>query len=220
MTLVWDSYPNGGTELLAMLALADWSDDEGRCFPSIKSIAKKIRLKERQVQRTVNQLINEGFVTILSNKFGGAPGSSRRYQIVINSLTGVVYDTPKSKTGVVKDADGCHVTPYTGVIGDTLTIIEPPITVTSKFDEFWSAYPKKQAKKPAKLCFDKINPDDGLLNRMLRGLNQQKESKAWLKNDGEFIPLPASWLNDRRWEDELHNLSVKNDVENTFAGAI
>lgn len=134
LSKVWDGYPGGGTELLALLALADWSDDEGRCFPSINSIAKKIRLKERQVQRTVNQLISNGFVTVLSNKFGGAPGSSRRYQIVINSLTGVVEDTPKTETGVMQDADGCHITPYTGVIGDTLTVIEPSLTIrqTSK----------------------------------------------------------------------------------------
>lgn len=132
LSKVWDGFPRGGTELLALLALADWSDDEGRCYPSINSIAKKIRLKERQVQRTINQLISEGFVTILSNKFGGAPGSSRRYQIVINSLTGVTDDTPKHETGVMQDVDGCHMTPQTGVTDDTLTVIEPSLTVRQK----------------------------------------------------------------------------------------
>jgi len=129
MAKVWDGFPRGGTELLALLALADWSDDEGRCYPSIKSIAKKIRLKERQAQRAVNQLINDGFVQILSNKFGGAPGATRNYQIIIASLTGVMHDTPKSETGVMQDADGCHIAPYTGVMRDTLTTIEPSLTV-------------------------------------------------------------------------------------------
>ena len=32
MSAVWDGYPGGGTELLALLALADWSDDNGRCY--------------------------------------------------------------------------------------------------------------------------------------------------------------------------------------------
>lgn len=128
MAKVWDGFPRGGTELLALLALADWSDDEGRCYPSIKSIAKKIRLKERQAQRAVNQLINDGFVQILSNKFGGAPGATRNYQIIISSLTGVIRDTPITGTGVMQDADGCHITPDTGVIRDTLTTIEPSLT--------------------------------------------------------------------------------------------
>jgi len=129
LSKVWDGFPHGGTELLALLALADWSDDEGRCYPSIKSIAKKIRLKERQAQRVVNKLINEGFVKILSNKFGGAPGSTRNYQIIIGNLTGVEYDTPSDRTGVTQDADGCHITPETGVTDDTQTVIEPSLTV-------------------------------------------------------------------------------------------
>jgi hypothetical protein len=128
MAKVWEFYPNGGTELLALLALADWSDDEGRCFPSIKSIASKIRLKERQAQRAVNKLINDGFVRILNNKFGGRPGSTRKYQIIIIKLTGVTQDTPKHETGVTQDLDGCHIKPYTGVTQDTLTTIEPSLT--------------------------------------------------------------------------------------------
>lgn len=129
LSKVWDGYPGGGTELLALLALADWSDDEGRCFPSIKSIAKKIRLKERQAQRAVNKLINDGFVKVLSNKFGGPPGSTRKYQIISNSLTGVIDDTPKNRTGVLQDQDGCHFEQFTSVVNDTQTVIEPSITV-------------------------------------------------------------------------------------------
>lgn len=190
LSKVWDGYPGGGTELLALLALADWSDDEGRCFPSIKSIAKKIRLKERQVQRTVNQLISEGFVTVLSNKFGGAPGSSRRYQIVLSSLTGVVDDTPKSKTGVMQDADGCHITPYTDVVEDTLTVIEPSLT-TKGFElpdwvpvVEWNAFVdhRKKLKKPLtsysmnlainqlkKIVDEGHQPDDVINEAILRG---------------------------------------------------
>ena len=33
---VWEGFPGSGAELLALLALADWSDDEGRCFPSME----------------------------------------------------------------------------------------------------------------------------------------------------------------------------------------
>jgi hypothetical protein len=190
LSKVWDGYPGGGTELLALLALADWSDDEGRCFPSIKSIAKKIRLKERQVQRTVNQLISEGFVRVLSNKFGGAPGSSRRYQIVLSSLTGVVDDTPKSKTGVMQDADGCHIAPYTGVVEDTLTFIEPSLT-TKGFElpdwvpvVEWNAFldHRKKLKKPLtsysmnlainqlkKIVAEGHQPDDVINEAILRG---------------------------------------------------
>jgi hypothetical protein len=85
MTLVWDAYPGGGSELLALLALADWSDDEGRCFPSMASIGRKTRLSEKQARRVVHNLEETGFVRVTGGQSGGA--MSRRYQIALDRLT-------------------------------------------------------------------------------------------------------------------------------------
>jgi tRNA G26 N,N-dimethylase Trm1 len=68
---VWDGYPGGGSELLTLLALADWSDDDGHCFPSIQKIAEKVRLKERQAQRVVHSLIADGFVLVTETRLAG-----------------------------------------------------------------------------------------------------------------------------------------------------
>ncbi len=203
LSKVWDGYPGGGTELLALLALADWSDDEGRCFPSIKSIAKKIRLKERQAQRAVNKLINNGYVKVISNKFGGSPGSTRNYQIIINNLTGVIYDTPSDETGVIQDANGCHITPLTGVTDDTLTVIEPSLTVSAKFSKFWNAYPKKKSKGDAEKAFKSINPDSETLEQILAAIEIQKRTSEWSKDNGRYIKYPATWLRGKAWLDEF-----------------
>ena len=42
---------------------------------------------------------------------------------------------------------------------------------------------------------------DAPLDILLSALAAQKKSKQWQKDDGAFIPMPANWLNDRRWED-------------------
>ena len=48
MTLVWDKFPAAGSELMAMLALADWAgDDGGSLYPSMAAVAAKIRLSEK-----------------------------------------------------------------------------------------------------------------------------------------------------------------------------
>jgi hypothetical protein len=70
------------------------------------------------------------------------------------------------------------------------------------FDAFWSAYPKKKAKDDAKRAFDKRKPDAALLGRMLAAIKVQCTTVEWQKDKGQFIPYPASWLNDARWEDE------------------
>lgn len=134
MSKVWDAAPVAGSELLALLALADWSDDAGRCYPGIAAIARKIRLQERQAQRVVHRLIDAGLVHVTGNGFGGAPGSTRQYRIDLEKLkatelsdTGVAHDTPDSGTGVFQDVDGCLPRRETGGADDTQTVIEPSV---------------------------------------------------------------------------------------------
>jgi hypothetical protein len=68
------------------------------------------------------------------------------------------------------------------------------------FEKFWSAYPRKEGKQKAKAAFEKVNiPLDVLLN----AIEQQKESAQWSKDNGQFIPHPTTWLNGKRWEDEV-----------------
>jgi uncharacterized protein YdaU (DUF1376 family) len=76
-----------------------------------------------------------------------------------------------------------------------------PIPVDG-FEKFWSAYPRKTAKAEALKSFTKIAPDDETLERMLAAINRSKQSTDWLKDNGQFVPFPSTWLNQRRWEDE------------------
>ena len=71
------------------------------------------------------------------------------------------------------------------------------------FDQFWSAYPKKVAKEPAKKAFLKHKPDQALLDKMLDALQRYKRSDQWIRDGGQYIPNPATWLNQERWEDEI-----------------
>ena len=76
LSLVFEYFPEGGSELLAMLALADWSDDLGLCYPSMAAIAKKVRLSRCQAQRVVKGLTKSGWLAVEANQFGGAPGAT------------------------------------------------------------------------------------------------------------------------------------------------
>ena len=92
----------------------------------------------------------------------------------------------------------------------------PPISPKGKtdcsdlFNQFWDAYPKHIAKQSAVKAFEKLKPDEKLLEAMLKAIESQKESKQWEKDGGAFIPYPATWLNQRRWEDELPQVETDN----------
>ena len=68
------------------------------------------------------------------------------------------------------------------------------------FEEFWKAYPRKEGKQKARQAFEKVTVP---LETLLQALEQQKQSAQWTKDGGQFIPHPATWLNGKRWEDQL-----------------
>lgn len=72
-----------------------------------------------------------------------------------------------------------------------------------RFDQFWDAYPRKVAKEAARKAFAKHKPDEALLNTMLSALETQKASDQWTRDNGQFIPHASTWLNQKRWEDDL-----------------
>jgi uncharacterized protein YdaU (DUF1376 family) len=83
---------------------------------------------------------------------------------------------------------------------------------------FWSAYPRKEAKKKAKQIFEKIKPDKLLLGKMLAAIELQKQSKQW-SGDKNYIPHPTTWLNQARWEDEITPQNNGNPKTYTYEEA-
>lgn len=77
------------------------------------------------------------------------------------------------------------------------------------FEKFWNAYPKKRSKGQAEKAWAKIHPDERLLEKILSTIDRAKKSDDWIKEAGQFIPYPATWLNSKGWEDE-----IKDEKEN------
>jgi hypothetical protein len=70
------------------------------------------------------------------------------------------------------------------------------------FDEFWERYPKRRSKGQAEKTWVKLKPDEQLFEAIMAGLERAKTSVEWLKDDGQYIPHPSTWLNAKGWEDE------------------
>jgi len=70
---------------------------------------------------------------------------------------------------------------------------------TSDFLSFWSAYPRKVGKRAAFKAWIKSNQPS--LTVILESIERQKQTEQW--KDEKFIPHPATWLNQGRWEDEV-----------------
>lgn len=99
-----------------------------------------------------------------------------------------------------------------------LNITKPKINNSSDspdFEAFWKAYPRKQGKGNARTAFKKAKAKGVSLEKLIQAIEQQKRSKQWKTNGGQFIPLPATWLNQERWDDSL-DVEVQQESSNGF----
>jgi hypothetical protein len=77
------------------------------------------------------------------------------------------------------------------------------------FEQFWNIFPRKIGKANAIKAWQKLNPP---LDVVLEAVEKQKNSEQWSKDNGQFIPHPTTWLNGKRWEDEVTDEKVKTII--------
>ena len=108
------------------------------------------------------------------------------------------------------------VVPLTVTVTETETVPAVPAGGVG-FSLLWLAYPRKTAKPNAARAFEKLKPSAELLQSMLSAVRRQAACDQWAKDGGQFIPHLATWLNGRRWEDEVAQVAVNSDA---FAGVL
>lgn len=109
MTEVWEHSQQSGSGLLLLLAIADYTNDEGQAWPSVSTLAAKTRLSVRQVRRLLADVEASGELEIVRTD-----GSPNRYII---RLTPDTRDRGTPDIDVTPDKMS-PLTPMTGG-GDT-----------------------------------------------------------------------------------------------------
>lgn len=71
------------------------------------------------------------------------------------------------------------------------------------WEKFWERYPRKEGKKLAKIAWVVVGPSEELCEQICAAVEAHKKTFQWMKSDGQFIPLPATFLNNERWTDEI-----------------
>jgi len=73
--------------------------------------------------------------------------------------------------------------------------------VDASFEIFWKAYPRKSGKGKALESWNKLKPSQDLQEQILEAVQAQCKTEQWKKDNGQYIPFPATWLNQSRWLD-------------------
>lgn len=202
MAKVWESSQQAGSDLLMLLAIADFADDDGNAYPSVATLAKKCRMRPRNCQYILRNLEQSGELTIGVN---AGPFGANLYRVNLDALGVQSSAGVQSFAGVQHSAPGGAKDCAKGVqriAPKPSKNHQEPSNMVDGFDSFWRQYPRKVAKSAALKAWRKLKPDDKQLADLMAGLERQKASRDWLKDGGQFIPHPATWLNGRRWEDD------------------
>ena len=82
MSQVWNMEIDDSTTKLTLMALADFSDDEGYCYPSYEVLAKKISKSKRTAIRAVEKLTELGFLQKEKRELNDGTSRTNLYKIV------------------------------------------------------------------------------------------------------------------------------------------
>lgn len=204
MAKIWDCGPDRQSDRFLLLALADFANDAGECWPGMKSVAQKCCMTERGAQKIIRRLEDDGWLSIDT---GGGRHGCNRYVINTERRSGFSSETPNevhpehrspppnvdAETPNVDAENPEHRSPE-----PSRTIKEPPKDGHS-FDDFWAAWPNKVKKADAQKAFKRLS----LGNRFLAAQSAAAWYAAWRKKNPDANPIhPTSYLNQKRWEDE------------------
>lgn len=95
MSWVWENGPQDPVERLVLLALADFADDHGSCYPSMIGIGAKACVTERGARGIVRRLEAAGWI---ETSIGGGRGGKSRYNIVMEK-SGTAFRESSRKPG-------------------------------------------------------------------------------------------------------------------------
>lgn len=176
-----------------LMALADAADDDGYCWPSIPTLARKTCMDERSVQRVLNDLKENAYVEINARFRNDGSPTSNGYRLTMRNTGDNLSPPTRQAPHEVVTA----IPPPSGA-GVTLTTTEPPINQklsqplsnnAINAEEFRSSsatdyfYPKQLSIKEreiAKTQLDSIEPAlaQNILDELAARLNANKVTQA------------------------------------------
>ena len=175
-------------------------------------------LSADQIQRTLKRLEDAGM--LVTGCFNTSPYDRTRWY---STPEGCVPDSADLRNEFPRDC-GTYtnsnqfkpVQPSTpkGASNGKPSEESPAEHLNTGFAEFWKTYPKKVGKDAAASAWKRKVRSLPTCSEIMKALDAQKRSEDWTKDNGKFIPNPATWLNQGRWKDEAPKTT------SSFAGVI
>ena len=200
--LDWEWYDDINTKVLFihLLLKANYKDNKwkgitikrGQHLTGRFSLAKETGLSEQSVRTSLGRLISTNEIT---------KHSTHTYTIItINN-----YD----KYQVSNQQDNQVLTKCQPSANHSIREIDKiDNTYAHSFKTFWKQYPRKESKKRAETIYKRKATSKKKETKILEGLKRFNVKWKAEETEKRYIPIPTSWLNAERWEDEIEISNV------------
>ncbi len=198
----------GKAALLVLCTLGTYSDRDGWSWPSISTLANRVRVSRRHISNGLRQLEQLGYVETKPQYDNAGKQQTSRYRVLHDAdlpadlfKVGVnVEFTPRGEAGV-------HGGGEAGVHPErpNRTTHKKDIPTAGGFDEFWRAYPSRKPhpnpKTPAKKKYE------GAINRgvppadIIRGANNFALYVEHERLNPKYGAQAQTWLSQERWSE-------------------
>lgn len=206
--------PHKPQEKFVLIMLANYANESGQCWPKVKRIAHDTGLSSDTVRRSIKGLVEQGMIET-EERF--KDGVQLPHRITLLEGTSQGQGVYADSEGGTCSQRGGSMLPARGVYADSITEpINEPINEPKKekvcavadatrtdrqpeelFEEFWQAFPpdRRRGKGKTRQAFAKAKASPETIIQAVR--------------DGRGIdpacpPMPITWLNQGRWEDDPH----------------
>ena len=177
-------------------------------LPSVEDISFRLRLSKRKVETLLKSLRSKGLVD------GDRMHDWDEMQYPSDSSTErVKQHRERAKEHHRNVSSNVSVTSQSRVEKirvetETEQSPKPPARkladVPEGFQHWYDSYPRKHGKLAAVKAWKKIKPSSHLAVQMAEAIRNQTAQHHFQNGQGEdFIPNPATWLNQGRWDDEI-----------------
>jgi hypothetical protein len=194
--------------LARLLYIGLWceADREGRMVWKPKTFKMRyFPADDCDINALCDEIANAGLIKLYSDGYAYIPAFHAHQHINPRETASQLPEPPKTDSKTTRKARVNDASPRDSDVqgGREGKGKEGKDDASRRFDAFWSAYPNKVGKDAAIKAFEKRNPDDALTEQMIATIAVQRGSPKWTKDGGEYIPNPATWLNQGRWMDEV-----------------
>jgi len=182
---------------------------EGYCWAGNQYFADLYEVDKNTVSGWIGQLKTRGYITVQLEYKEGTKQILHRYIRINGEGIHKIIDTSLQKDGY----------PINEIIEVNKTINNTfNNTVNNKdyFSQFWDFYPRKAGKESARKAWEKLQPNEELMALIANNIQERIDKGEWRKDNKSYILHASTFLNQKRWEDEVlekqHEKSKSTDT--------